>query len=206
MYIHVYYMSLLWCFPANNRLCAVQNCTRRPGVVLIGQPFGFRGLYWRKSTMYMTVPSRQLCRECQERYCQECFTSHHKKGALARHHPVLLSKPAVTANCNREGHSNPRPGSLLNGRFSEEDSAASFQEALLAWRRGEDPPGGQVGPEPSKKIEKKGTYRSKQAPCTVILISLGSKLFEIDFSFYHSHTYLHCHKWECRHSSLHQHI
>ena len=126
---------------------------------------------------------QQLCRECQERYCQKCFASYHKKGALARHHPVLLSKATVTANCDQEDHSTPRPGGLLNGRFSEEDSAASFQEALLAWRRGEDPSSGQVGPESSKKIEKKGTHWSIHASCSVVLMSLGSKLLEIRFLF-----------------------
>ena len=79
----------------------------------------------------------QVCIECQERYCRTCFASYHKKGALARHRAKLVDKPTTDVGETRiESSACPNPGGLLDGQFSEEESAASFQEALLAWRRG----------------------------------------------------------------------
>jgi hypothetical protein len=78
-----------------------------------------------------------VCIECQERYCRTCFASYHKKGALARHRAKLVDKPTTDVGETRiESSACPNPGGLLDGQFSEEESAASFQEALLAWRRG----------------------------------------------------------------------
>ena len=97
----------------------------------------------------------QFCVECQERYCQCCYNEFHQRGALARHHAQPLSSEqhssprevAVahsasthTAREGRregEGHTSPGTGdsgSLLDGTFNEDQSTASFQEALMAWR------------------------------------------------------------------------
>ena len=97
----------------------------------------------------------QFCVECQERYCQCCYNEFHQRGALTRHHAQPLSSEqhssprevAVahsasthTAREGRregEGHTSSGTGgngSLLDGTFNEDQSTASFQEALMAWR------------------------------------------------------------------------
>lgn len=101
----------------------------------------------------------QFCVECQERYCQCCYNEFHQRGALARHHAQPLSSEhhssprevpvahhaythtAWEGQREGEGHTSSGTGgsgSLLDGTFNEDQSTASFQEALMAWRTSGD--------------------------------------------------------------------
>ena len=98
----------------------------------------------------------QCCVECQERYCQCCYSEFHQRGALARHHAQPLSSEqnssprevneahSASTHTAREGRGEGEGpnssgtggsgGSLLDGTFNEDQSTASFREALMAWR------------------------------------------------------------------------
>ena len=99
----------------------------------------------------------QFCVECQERYCECCYSEFHRRGALARHHAQPLgsdqhrslmevnvphSIPIHPVGEGQGGEGGHAPfdtggnGSLLEGTFNEDESTASFQEALMAWRTG----------------------------------------------------------------------
>ncbi|XP_056421077.1 zinc finger B-box domain-containing protein 1 isoform X6 [Hyla sarda] len=72
-----------------------------------------------------------MCLECGEDYCTACFARFHQKGALKLHRTMptqsFISEPR-------------RENSLLHGKFSEEESAKYFNEALLEWRRNKSQP------------------------------------------------------------------
>ena len=95
--------------------------------------------------------------ECQELYCKSCFSAFHQKGALARHQVRKVAK-VPTASPHRGGvtqldQDEKSDGVLLEGSFNEEESAAYFREALLAWRAGQD---STITDQPKKQVQKKG--------------------------------------------------
>lgn len=73
--------------------------------------------------------------ECVEVYCTSCYSQFHLRGALQRHHCVLLptsSKKPATVNSDidlPESNTN-EPGEVQN----DKTGVASFQQSFLQWR------------------------------------------------------------------------
>ncbi|XP_017279440.2 uncharacterized protein zbbx [Kryptolebias marmoratus] len=96
-------------------------------------------------------PAGFMCSEGTENHCTDCFSRCHQKGTLKLHSAIPIQvllgedgqeeKVGVTKD-GKEGLGS----SLLSGEYSEEESARSFQEALMQWREEERDGGGQLIP------------------------------------------------------------
>ena len=113
----------------------------------------------------------------------------HQRGALSRHHAQPLSSDhgsslrevtlphSTPTHIAGEGHGGGHApsgtggsGSLLEGTFNEDQSTASFQEALMAWRTGGS--GGEPNQEEEELREEKG-----DAPSTGIWLSSSLQVY-----------------------------
>ncbi|EDO40638.1 predicted protein [Nematostella vectensis] len=99
------------------------------------------------------------CNECTESYCVSCFMSFHRKGALRAHTTRNLDQFNQGFHEEKQTSRAPKPeersrvklphgstsqqnssleqktgGALLNGTFDEDESSASFAQALKEWR------------------------------------------------------------------------
>ncbi|XP_032237704.2 uncharacterized protein LOC5512374 isoform X2 [Nematostella vectensis] len=119
------------------------------------------------------------CNECTESYCVSCFMSFHRKGALRAHTTrnldqfnqgfheekqtsrapkpeersrVKLSHGSTSQNSSLEQKTG---GALLNGTFDEDESSASFAQALKEWRSAQGKDNTWVNPEDSQPAKVK---------------------------------------------------
>eukprot|EP01135_Chromosphaera_perkinsii_P000363 Nk52_evm10s78 gene=Nk52_evmTU10s78 len=83
-----------------------------------------------------------FCKECSEEYCNECFASFHKKGALKLHNceAIYVASTVTTGpgNVQEVDRSMISQNSLGNfdGTYEEDASHKWFLEGLEEWRRG----------------------------------------------------------------------
>ena len=92
-----------------------------------------------------TISAIFTCKECTENYCRSCFTTFHRKGALAQHHalplPSMVSVPVVTTeksfNISSTWHERDDQGNSMNTSFDDEaENQRGFADAVQAWRDG----------------------------------------------------------------------